>query len=41
MRNLAALFDIASSGMEFQTDEIATKFVSSVVASGIESGNPK
>lgn len=41
MRNLAALFDIAIQAMGIQADEIATKFISSKVASGIEAGNPK
>lgn len=40
MHNLAALFDIAINAMEIAPDEIAEKFVSSKVASGIESGNP-
>lgn len=40
MHNLAALFDIAINAMEIMPDEIAEKFVSSKVASGIESGNP-
>ena len=40
MYNLAALFDIAINAMEIDPNEIAEKFVSSKVASGIESGNP-
>lgn len=40
MHNLAALFDIAINAMEIEPNEIAEKFVSSKVASGIESGNP-
>lgn len=41
MRNLAAMFDIAVNAMGLEPNDVASDFSHSVVASGIEKGNPK